>query len=352
MDMVDEGAVRPIECLNCGTELKFEPGQIEQTCWGCEVDVPMPVRLGADLPEHPIAVPQLDPSPTRAVLRCRQCRAAVSGPTQPTACPFCGVGTGPREDTGVLMAPDGVLRLRLSQGQARDKLGAELTRLKIGAQPLPLNAAYIPWWILSWDVRAAYDGKQGTEHQHRDGSGHYHTTVSWTKWSGVVERPWSDIQRYGSVGVPADTAPRLSPWDFAFVEPYEPAVVAEHLCEHTTVSPREIVAMQRVEVGDEIRDAVRHDIGGDRQIIDRLDVQVSNERYRLLLVPVWSGRLSDGTAVAINGRTGEVVLQGQAARQVTDDDVLDRPPKGPSLMLFKIAAGVAVGGMVLWMLWT
>ncbi len=310
----------------------------------------MPARVGSEVAEHPVDRVHVDTDASaQSISRCRQCRAAVSGPTRSSSCPFCDGALAPRQDNGALMMPDGVLPLLLSREQAQAELETEFERLGIDERPLTFNAVFSPWWMLSWDVAATYEGQRGIEHTQQGPGGTYRTHIVWEPWCGRMERPWSDILRPGSLGVSTGVAARLSPWDFAFIEPYDPAKVAGQWCEHTVISGREVMNHHRAEVAAEVRTAIEGDMGGDHQILDKVDIVPSNERYRLLLMPMWVGRLATGVVVAVNARTGEVVVQGQAARQVNEDDILEVPSDDLRGVAIGAAVVVLVLGLLYWL---
>lgn len=337
---------RTFDCLACGSPLEFNAGSLATRCGMCDDARPLPLRIAKDIAELSLCgpAPGGDPLTGRTAAQCTGCRAIVSGTTTSPACPFCGAGTTALASAPPLLHAQGYLPFLVDQHTAQTVLRRDLANAGLGAAPA-LQAVYVPWLVYSCRVTAEYDGRRGDRHDNGDGASY----VVWTDVSGFVDRDWENKRASGSIGMPEVVAGRLEPWDWAFCEPYAPQALADATVEHSTFALDAISRRVFPSWESEVASEVRYDIGGDLQEIHRVGAERHAERVRVILLPVWVGRMSDPgrTPVAVNGRTAETVIAGNAGRHLEDDEIVLVPD--PSRRMRWIVGGAIL--VVLFLLW-
>lgn len=285
----------------------------------CDDARPLPLRIADEIAEVSLAgpAPGGDPLAGLTATQCTGCRAIVSSSAPIAACPFCGAGTTAIETVPAVLHAQGYLPFLVDQHTAQTVLRSELAKAGHGSAP-SLQAVYMPWLVYSCRVTAEYDGRRGDRHDGGDGASY----VVWTDVSGFVDRDWENKRASGSIGMSEVVAARLEPWDWAFCEPCAPEALAGATVEHSAFAldaiPRRVFPSFESEIASE----VRYDIGGDLQEIHRVSSERHAERVRVILLPVWVGRLSDPgrTPVVVNGRTAEAVIAGSPARHLEEDE--------------------------------
>ena len=118
-------------------------------------------------------------------------------------------------------------------------------------------------------------------------------------------RPPLDVLK----ALPVHLVEALEPWDLEGMRPYTPdylggfaaelyQVPVDRGFEHGQAVMRETIAMD-----------VRADIGGDQQLIQRMEVEHADTTFKHVLLPVWIAAftfIGRQYRFVVNGRTGEV----------------------------------------------
>ncbi len=317
--------------------LEFTAGSVATRCRVCDDDRPLPLRFGPDVPPRPIeaAGPPTGPLPGHDHARCSACGVLLSrsavGP-----CSLCGGETAP-DPTATALAADGWLPFLVDEPTARAVLAAELLRLRIAATPGRFVGLHVPWLVYECVVTGTYEGRRGD----LVGDGQNRRMV-WRDASGAIDRAFENRRRSASRSVVGDVAERLEPWDWAFVEPPSAAIAAA-VCERCEVTPEHVASRAMGDFATEVADEVRYDIGGDAQEVHSVEASRTAERFRHVLLPVYFGTLTDGhTRVAVNGRTGEVIVADHRGRETEESELEPAIGAKPRLLV-----GVAIGVVVL-----
>lgn len=339
-------ATRSFECLACGTPLEFTAGSVATRCKMCDDNRPLPLRFRADVPARPIeaAGPPTGALPGHLHARCGACGTLFSLPAA-GPCPLCG-GPSTPDATATALAVDGWLPFLVDEHTARAMLGAELLRLRIApATPGRFVGVHVPWLVYDCEVKGTYEGRRGD----LVGDGQNRRMV-WRDASGAIDRLFENRRASASRSLVGELAERLEPWDWAFVEPPSSAI-ATAACERCEVTPEHVAGRAMGDFAAEVATEARHDIGGDAQEVHSVKATRSAERFRHVLLPVWLGTLTDGhTRIAVNGRTGEVIVTGRRGREVEESD-LEPATGGRSRTLVGLALGIIVAVVILWTLW-
>jgi hypothetical protein len=124
-----------------------------------------------------------------------------------------------------------------------------------------------------------------------------------------LRRDFDDTPALASASLPEDCRRGLGAWDLSRLEPYSREWLSGFRAEAYTIGLREGFAAARREMDAVIRADVRRAIGGDRQVIERLDTRVSDVTFKHVLLPVWIGAYRwrwRSYRVVVNGRSGVV----------------------------------------------
>ncbi len=345
-------------CNNCGSDLRFDPGQNQLICDHCgnteaiEVglwradslkEIDFRSAVAGDIPESEI-------EETR-VVSCPNCGAQTefNETVHAAECPFCA--TPVVTDTGLHrhIKPKGLLPFGLDERAARAKMTDWLGSLWFAPNGLQdyarkgrqLSGIYVPYWTFDADTKSQYSGQRGT---------HYYETrtvtrkgkteqvrVQKTRWHGVqgrVARFFDDVLVLGSQSLPKKYTDALEPWDLSAMEPYQPQYLAGFRAEGYQVELADAFKEARVHMDAVIRRDVKHDIGGDEQRVGSVDTAIGTLTFKHVLLPVWMA------AYKYRGRTFRFVVNGRTGR------VQGERPYSKIKIAIAVICGLIVAGIV------
>lgn len=322
-------------CESCGAVLAYAPGTSQLKCGYCghanriatapvevveqELDPATLDRLGTEAP---------DPTPLHA--KCPSCAAEFDLPANlhATACPFCGspvvLDPGPHRR----VPPQALLPFVIGEPDAKRLVGDWLHRLWFAPSgvaeqargPSRLRGLYVPYWTFDSSTRTAYAGRRGdvyyvTQYVNRTVNGRTRREavrvprVRWTPARGRVARDFDDVLVLAGETLPRHLVERLEPWDLHGLKPYGHDYLAGFEGELYQVPVRPAFAEAQAIMRGTIERDVRHDIGGDQQVVERMEVEFLDPSFKHVLLPVWVAAfvfLGRPYRFVVNGRTGEV----------------------------------------------
>ena len=326
-------------CAQCGSDLRYAPGQTQLTCDHCghaqaipqASDASLSRALGElDLQRALADDLPLDASTDIRTSTCPSCNAQVEfqGTDFATECPFCAtpvvVDTGSQRH----IKPQALIPFALTEDQARGAMVAWMgglwfapnTLLEYARKGRALNGIYVPFWTFDSETSSHYRGARGTHHSETrtrtvmvNGKSEQRsetvTRTDWTPVSGHVARDFDDVLVMGSASLPERLGNDLTPWDLAALVPYSPDYLAGFRAEGYTIALPAAHESARTTMSREIEGDARRDIGGDAQRVDSVDTDWSAETFKHILLPVWMAayRYNDKSyRFVVNGQTGEV----------------------------------------------
>jgi hypothetical protein len=287
---------------------------------------------------------------------CPSCGAQVEfkGATHATECPFCATPVALGTGTQRLIKPQALIPFALDEGAGRAAMVKWLGNLWFAPGGLveyarkgrALNGIYVPYWTFDAASRSRYTGKRGdyyyeTQTQTVVENGRNvqrQVQVQKTRWSrasGWVSRRFDDVLVLASQSLPRRYTENLAPWDLGALVPYTPDFMAGFTAEGYTVSLSDGHDLAQQIMEAQIREDVRQDIGGDEQQIDDLDIALSAQTFKHILLPVWMA------AYKYNGKTYRFVVNGQTGRVQGE-----RPYSAWKIALAVIAAAIVIGAVV------
>jgi ribosomal protein S27E len=334
--MLDE---RHFPCVQCGSDLRFAPGQTTLTCDHCGHAQAIPqvteTSRARALGELDLQRALADDLPQEAstdvrTTTCPSCNAQVEfqGADHATECPFCATPVVVDTGTQRHIKPQALVPFALTEDQARGAMVgwmgglwfAPNTLLEYARKGRALTGIYVPFWTFDADSASRYAGARGTHHTETrtrsvmvNGKSEQRsetvTRTSWTPVSGHVARAFDDVLVMGSTSLPERLGNDLTPWDLAALTPYSPDYLAGFRAEGYTVALLDAHVKARENMARVIEGDAKRDIGGDAQRVDSVDTDWSAETFKHILLPVWMAAYKyNGKSYrfVVNGQTGEV----------------------------------------------
>ena len=315
--------VRHYPCPGCGAELRYSPSRRALACEYCGHEEALEAER---VPPHPLEeglAREEGPVEKAGSVTCPKCGAGY--PLAPlrtaTCCPYCE--TPAIRNPLNPLPPDGVLPFRIEEKEAHQLFARWIGSLWLAPGELSrvvdtrkkLTGWYLPHWFFDADTESRYRGERGdayyvTVERMRVVNGRERLVreqerrIRWTPVSGRVARRFDDWPVAAEREIPRHLLQGLAPWPSGDAL----AIRDEALC---GFEAREYGipldaghAEAREGMAARIRMDVRRDIGGDEQRIHGIDTRWSDERYKYLLLPVWS------TAFRYKGKTYHYVING------------------------------------------
>ncbi len=264
---------------------------------------------------------------TSACTRCGA-RTAFAGREVSTACAFCGAAAVLEpESLRNALRPESVLPLDVSEAQVRAAFARwtrglwfrpdSLRRASIGLA----RGIYVPAWTFDCNVHSAWSADAGW----------YYTVmeprpvfvrgkmqvrmvpvqkVRWEPAFGQRRDVFDDLIVHASKGLPPKLAAELGRFDTKQLVPYKPDYLAGWGAEEYAVDLESGWRAGLEAVKERQRARCAGDVPGDTQRNLAVRNTVTDVRWKLALLPVWSLTYQHGGkpfAVLVHGQTGKVV---------------------------------------------
>ncbi|MGJ3240281.1 MAG: hypothetical protein ACFE0Q_16360 [Anaerolineae bacterium] len=312
-----------IVCVNCGGTLQVPADSDEVTCKFCGYVEPLADHesLATTAPES--LTTSLLKERAQGVkwvvgqhlLHCDQCGAEriITSDKMTTQCPFCASQQVIKSDAlQSFRQPDGIVPFQMNREMARAELDESLNsfteRFKgwfVNNQvvQVQLTPAYLPFWF--FDVNAQIRvTKVGHNSQQN---------LVWNNVPNVRTEfgdALSDVPYCAVLSPPHRLTDRLHKYDLTAIKPYHPKMLAGATAELYSIDFADASLKVRSEIAERFRFRHRHNPNGDYQI--HVSHLITDMAFRLLLLPVWVGILTEDDAdirpLLIHGQTGQVIL--------------------------------------------
>ncbi len=329
------------KCKNCGSDLVYSPESQDLVCTYCGNHYPVPTspepireydfksavselaRLRANSPK----------SSSIPVIQCPSCGAQFTFAENEHAglCPYCAtpVIAGTAEARYIL--PRSLLPFKISQKQAIEIYDKWISSRWFAPSSLKnhakreerLTGIYLPYWTYDSQTDNSYRGLRGIVYYDRQVYTAYVNgravqrvrtvpRVRWTPVSGRISLHFDDVLIGATKTLPRTIIDRLKPWDLENLVPYSEEYISGFRSELYQITVDQGFLQAENIMDARIREAIRYDIGGDRQRISAVNTRHSNTTFKHLLLPVWSAAYKyrgKTYRYVINGRNG--VIQGE-----------------------------------------
>lgn len=326
-----------LDCQGCGAILTFQPGTHHLSCeyCGAENEIFDPEASVVNIEETSLESyfeEGLKQEEKMEVIniRCDSCGGSFTLDPNISSdlCPFCDspiVING--ETTASVYQPKYVLPFDIEKKIALRSYQRWLKSLWFAPGDLKdyarndrLNGLYIPFWTYDCNTTTSYSGARGDDYSTQQPvrvieNGQNVTrmrSVTKTRWhdvSGHVENTFDDILVVASRSIPKGKMARINAWDLDKLVPYSDKYLSGFRTETYTVKIEDGYQEAKAKMDRHISNAVRNDIGGNRQRIYQLNTQYSGATFKQILIPVWLSAYKYKGKVyqfVVNGRTGAV----------------------------------------------
>lgn len=332
--MPEAAAKEQFACPSCGAGMQFNPETGQLKCPHCGSTQALISNSEVQAHEFTGAVAEhlLQPITAQALqVTCSGCGSVVAfePPEVAGACSFCGSAiVAQPKAADPLIAPDGVLPVKLTKQAATDQLRQWLNSrwfapnaLKRLARPEGINGVYLPFWTYYFNILSEYVGERGvyyyetetyTETDSEGETVERTREVRRTEWypaAGTVTQGFNNVLVPATRAVPEERLNSLQPWDLKALCEYQPAYLAGFRAQRYQVELAQGFEDAKSMVAAQIRALVERDIGGNEQRILSINTAYSDIFFLHLLLPVWIGAYRfQGKVyhVVVNARTGDV----------------------------------------------
>ena len=323
-------------CKQCGADLLYSPEKQQLACDYCGFQNIIPIS-DQEIKEYDFnsALHELErlkhgsQNTTIGIIRCPSCAAEFSLEEEFSAdCPFCGTPVVTSTKHARFIQPESLLPFKITNEKAitafdewvRSLWFAPSNLKKISKRNEKLTGIYLPYWTYDSKTDNTYRGQRGIIYYERQV---YYAVVEgrrvrrersvpkihWTPVSGHVSLHFDDILIGASKTLPRKIIDHLEPWDLHNLKPYSEAYLSGFHSELYQVTVDKGFLQAKNIMDEHIDDAVRRDIGGDKQRVAGVTTRHSDTTFKHLLLPIWSAafKYRDTTyRYVINGRNGKV----------------------------------------------
>lgn len=352
---------KQFECGQCGASLEFTPGANQLTCPYCGHENPIAtIDVVVEEQDYHAALGDLSATEEmeeRMEVKCGSCGASSTLGANVAAdeCPFCGTPIVQAAIAKRVFKPRGLLAFKIRREDAQTAFRDWIQSLWFAPNALKqrakqverLQGVYMPYWTFDCQADTQYTGQRGEHYWesetytvHVNGRSETQTRmVQRTRWypaSGQVRNGFDDVLVLASESLPKEKTDALEPWDLSNLSPYQDEYLSGFKAESYQVTLESGFEYAKYKMDPVIRDTIRHDIGGDEQLIHQVATQYSRITFKHILLPIWISAYRYRDKIyrfLVNGRTGEV--QGE------------RPWSWIKITIAVLLSAAAIGGMYL-----
>ncbi len=314
-------------CVNCGAELLYAPGTKEMQCGYCSYkqDIPPAIDGFEELELKPY-LEQLggqSHSEQITMLHCKNCGANqhVEENYKSLHCVYCSMPLiieDAYKDDWIL--PGAVLPFQFDQKKAHAIFKKWVSGLwwapnnlqKAAIDPQHTKGLYSPFWTFDAQLKSNYTGQRGEYYYVTKtvGSGKNKRTVQerrtrWYAASGTVNGFVDDTLIKASKQKKAVIPTAVANWNLKQLETFQTGFLAGFVTEKYTIPLLDGHLSAKDEANNIARRWIHTDIGGDTQRIDRMDMTLTEETFKHVLLPIFI------SAYRFNGKRYNFFVNGQ-----------------------------------------
>ena len=315
-------------CINCGAELKYQPGTESISCEYCGH------QEAINLDENAFKELELYPylkemgaqkhSEEISMLHCKNCGANqhVEENYKSLHCVYCNMPLiledAYKEDW---ILPGAVLPFQINQKKSFQVFKKWVNKLwfapnnlkKAALDPQFTKGLYLPYWTFDAQLRASYSGQRGEYYYEtkrvRNAQGKTVTKrVRKTRWypasgniSGFVDDTLVEASKQRKGRVPS----KIARWNLNLLQPFSSSFLSGFVTEKYTIPLKQGHLSAKGEAERIAERWCRQDIGGDTQRVTRMDMKLSEETFKHILLPVYV------SAYRYNGKEYNFFINGE-----------------------------------------
>ncbi|MCH9812792.1 MAG: primosomal protein N' (replication factor Y) - superfamily II helicase [Epsilonproteobacteria bacterium] len=326
-------------CRQCGASLVFCADENALRCAYCGVTNRVnPPKL--PIYEHDLedALAKLESTPkvnlhAHLVAKCPSCGADfdMDPHLRSTKCPFCTSPVVTNLDIFMPLSPESILPFARNQKEAKKIFKKWVGNLWFAPNSLKkftetdskFVGIYLPYWTYDSQTHSNFKGLRGdtyyVEVRRRvniDGRETYvddlEARIEWTAVSGTIDRHFDDVLIGATKTIPRKLVDALEPWDLHNLQNFDEAYLSGFESEVYQVALDDGFSYAKEYMSYEIREAIRHRIGGDRQQINEVKIYHDQSSFKYILLPIWTAHFkhhNKSYRFAINARSG--IIKGE-----------------------------------------
>lgn len=321
------------KCMSCGGTLRYKSGNQVLFCNFCHAEQVIQVATDTPLEESDYLVTLARLADTAAKKRlhtvtCLTCQAVVTMKPNVVAdsCPYCGKDIILKNATYcTVLRPDYVLPFGIDLKTAKNAYASWLTSLwfaptrvkRLKYQSEKLQGVYMPFWTYDATVYCRYRGQRGfTRYECIDlgqSKGNLSTLriprTSWKATQGSISLSFDDVVVPASKSLPKRLIRKLTRWNLKKLVGYRDDYLIGYRAEAYALGLEEGFEAAKQQMENQIEQAIKAHIGGDRQMIVSKAPRYQSIRFKHILLPLWissyryQGRIY---RFAINAQTGQI----------------------------------------------
>ena len=339
------------KCTNCGANMVFDPEKQSLYCSHCGNTVKFDATNAQELDiTRGFSKDELYKEEDVSLFRCGNCGAelVLNDGEVAKVCPFCGTAHVKKTEELAGLKPNALLEFRFGAEKATEYASAWAKKrffaprkFKKNINADNLKGVYMPSFTFDSYTTSYYEGKIGIHHTRTVGSGknaHTVVEVEWRHISGTVYNNFDDVLITASGRFDQKKLNKLSPFNTNSSKNYDEKFVSGFMMYRYDKELTDCWA----EAKSVIDRYIRKDILS-RYVYDEvayLNVSTTHERvtYKYVMLPVYVGNFNYADKVYnffVNGSNGKVY---------------GKTPKSIFKVLGAVLFGVAVVGVVLWLL--
>ena len=325
-----------VSCDNCGAAVFWRPGPQAMVCDHCGQERKIE-RLPGEILEYTLEKGRRQGDEALAIggegttkaLVCGTCGARVllGGRAISKACAFCGSGHVLEEDSlRQAIQPESVIPMMMPRDEVAAIFRSWLRGLWFRPSALKrlkgfdARGIYVPAWTFdaradsSWTAQAGYYYYvTETYHVTVNGKSQLRTRqvrkVRWESAAGRRHDAYDDLQVMASKGVDRQLALELGPFETGELVPYQPEYLVGWEAEEYGVDLEDGWGLGQNRMLESQVERCSGDVPGDTQRGLRVQTQLSDVRWKHVLLPVWSLTYhfaGKPYAVLVNGQSGQI----------------------------------------------
>lgn len=322
-------------CINCGAELIYKPGSSEIKCEYCghheEID-----QEGQGFKELELQ-PYLEQLGTQShseeilMLQCKNCGANqhVEENYKSLHCVYCStpliIEEAKKEDW---ILPGAIIPFQFDQKKSHKIFSKWVRGLwfapnnmqKASLDPQHTKGLYLPYWTFDAQLYAQYQGERGdyyyvsvpyttTENGKTVSRTRQERRTRWSPTRGDISGFVDDTLVKASHQRRNQIPEKITNWNLDALQPFNTNFLAGFVTEKYTIPLKEGHIESQREAEKIARSWARHDIGGDTQRVHQVEMQLSDETFKHILLPVYISSYQYAGQkynFFVNGQTGAI----------------------------------------------
>ncbi len=321
-------------CINCGSELLYAPGTTELKCEYCShTETIFPSENSFEELELKPYLSEMggqSHSEEITMLHCKNCGANqhVEEHYKSLHCIYCSMPLIVEETyKEEWIVPGAVLPFQIDQKKAHEVFKKWVNGLwfapnklkKATLDPQNTKGLYSPYWTFDAQLFANYSGQRGEYYYVTKtvGSGKNRRTVTerktrWYPASGTINGFVDDTLTKASKQKMGLIPKKIAYWNLKLLQPFDSSYLSGFVTEKYTITLKSGHLEAQKGAYEIATRWAKRDIGGDTQRVSSLDMNLSEETFKHILLPVYISAYTFKEKrynFFVNGQTGKLAGQ-------------------------------------------